>query len=61
MSELMAACVEVWASDPEALRYHGSGYVALVYGSLWYRFIFRVAPLDYSWADSVATAIAGQA
>src|ERR1700747_1670547 len=29
MSELMAACVEVWASDPEALHYHGTGYVAL--------------------------------
>src|ERR1700733_10539071 len=29
MSELMAACVEVWESDPEALHYHGSGYIAL--------------------------------
>src|SRR3984885_8774974 len=29
MSELMAACVEVWASDPAALHYHPSGYVAL--------------------------------
>jgi glycine/D-amino acid oxidase-like deaminating enzyme len=29
MSELMAACVEVWESDPQALHYHGSGYVAL--------------------------------
>ena len=29
MSELMAACVEVWASDPDALHYHGTGYVAL--------------------------------
>jgi methylglutamate dehydrogenase subunit A len=29
MSELMAACVEIWESDPEALHYHGSGYVAL--------------------------------
>ena len=25
----MAACVEIWESDPEALSYHGSGYVAL--------------------------------
>ena len=25
----MAACVEVWESDPEALHYHGSGYIAL--------------------------------
>jgi glycine/D-amino acid oxidase-like deaminating enzyme len=29
MQELMAACVEVWESEPEALHYHGSGYVAL--------------------------------
>jgi glycine/D-amino acid oxidase-like deaminating enzyme len=29
MSELMAACVELWESDPEALHYHGSGYIAL--------------------------------
>src|ERR671935_18923 len=29
MSELMAACVEIWESDPEALHYHGSGYIAL--------------------------------
>ena len=29
MQELMAACVEIWESDPEGLSYHGSGYVAL--------------------------------
>jgi methylglutamate dehydrogenase subunit A len=29
MAELMAACVEVWESDPETFTYHGSGYVAL--------------------------------
>jgi glycine/D-amino acid oxidase-like deaminating enzyme len=29
MQELMAACVEIWESDPEAFHYHGSGYVAL--------------------------------
>ena len=29
MQELMAACVEVWESDPEALHYHPAGYVAL--------------------------------
>lgn len=29
MQELMAACVEIWESDPEALSYHGSGYLAL--------------------------------
>jgi len=25
----MAACVEIWESDPETLHYHGSGYIAL--------------------------------
>src|SRR6201994_3809137 len=29
MQELMAACVEVWESEPEALHYHPSGYIAL--------------------------------
>ena len=29
MAELMAACVDIWESDPEAFTYHGSGYVAL--------------------------------
>lgn len=29
MQELMAACVEVWEEEPEALHYHPSGYIAL--------------------------------
>ncbi len=29
MQELMAACVEVWESDPERLHYHETGYIAL--------------------------------
>jgi glycine/D-amino acid oxidase-like deaminating enzyme len=29
MSELMAACVEIWESDPQAFHYHPSGYIAL--------------------------------
>lgn len=29
MSELMAACVEIWESDPDAFHYHGTGYIAL--------------------------------
>lgn len=33
--------------------------VDLVYGSLWYRLIFGVGPLDDGWASGVATAIAG--
>ena len=32
--------------------------VDLIYGSMWYRLIFRVATLDYQWADEVADAIA---
>jgi len=31
--------------------------VDLVYGSLWYRLIFDIAPLDYAWADAVAASI----
>ena len=29
MAELMAECVAIWESDPEAFNYHGSGYIAL--------------------------------
>jgi methylglutamate dehydrogenase subunit A len=29
MQELMAACVEIWESDPDTLHYHGNGYLAL--------------------------------
>jgi glycine/D-amino acid oxidase-like deaminating enzyme len=29
MSDLMAACVEVWESEAELLHYHGNGYIAL--------------------------------
>ena len=29
MCELMAACVDIWESDPETFHYHGSGYIAL--------------------------------
>ena len=29
MQELMAACVEVWESETEALHYHPAGYIAL--------------------------------
>ena len=32
--------------------------IDLIYGSMWYRLIFRVGPLDYGWADSVARMIA---
>jgi AcrR family transcriptional regulator len=31
--------------------------VDLVYGSLWYRLIFRIGSLDYEWADAVAAAL----
>ncbi len=29
MQDLMAACVEIWESDPQTFAYHGSGYIAL--------------------------------
>jgi glycine/D-amino acid oxidase-like deaminating enzyme len=29
MSELMAECAAIWASDPAAFHYHGVGYIAL--------------------------------
>jgi glycine/D-amino acid oxidase-like deaminating enzyme len=29
MQELMAACVDVWESEPEKLHYHPNGYIAL--------------------------------
>lgn len=31
--------------------------VDLVYGTLWYRLIFRIGSLDYTWADDMAAAI----
>jgi glycine/D-amino acid oxidase-like deaminating enzyme len=33
MSDLMAACVEIWEAHAERLHYHGSGYIALGYDS----------------------------
>jgi AcrR family transcriptional regulator len=33
----------------------------LIYGSLWYRLIFRTGPVDHAWARDVATAIAARA
>jgi len=32
--------------------------VDLVYGSMWYRLIFRAGPLDCRWAGQVAGAVA---
>jgi glycine/D-amino acid oxidase-like deaminating enzyme len=29
MAELIAACMDIWESDPEAFHYHGTGYIAL--------------------------------
>jgi AcrR family transcriptional regulator len=31
--------------------------VDLVYGSMWYRLIFQIGPLDYTWAESVVASI----
>ncbi len=35
--------------------------VDLVYGSLWYRLVFGIGPLDRAWADAVTNAVAGLA
>jgi len=32
--------------------------IDMIYGSLWYRLIFAIGPLDYGWADEVAVTIA---
>jgi AcrR family transcriptional regulator len=41
-----------------------AGYAALardlIYGSLWYRLVFRVGPVDHAWAEDVAAMIAGR-
>jgi AcrR family transcriptional regulator len=31
--------------------------IDLIYGSLWYRLIFQIAPLDRSWAEDIADAL----
>lgn len=31
--------------------------VDLVYGSMWYRLIFQIGPLDYTWAEAVVASI----
>jgi AcrR family transcriptional regulator len=36
---------------------YGALALDLIYGSMWYRLIFRVGPLDYTWADAIAVAI----
>jgi len=42
----------------EVTREYAAMAIDLVYGSLWYRLIFDVGPLDHGWADAVAVAIA---
>lgn len=32
--------------------------IDLIYGSLWYRLIFQIAPLDSNWADDITDALA---
>jgi AcrR family transcriptional regulator len=46
------------AARDEISRDHAGLALDLVYGSLWYRLIFRVAPLDHAWADGVAGLLA---
>jgi AcrR family transcriptional regulator len=42
----------------EVTREYALMAIDLVYGSLWYRLIFDIGPLDHAWADGVAVAIA---
>jgi AcrR family transcriptional regulator len=45
-------------SRGEISRANAALALDLVYGSLWYRVIFGIAPLDNAWADRVAGSIA---
>jgi AcrR family transcriptional regulator len=45
------------AARGEITREYAAVAVDLVYGTLWYRLIFRVGSLDYTWADEMAAAI----
>ena len=47
-----------WSDSPERMARWAALALDLIYGSLWYRLIFRTGPLDYQWADQVAAAIA---
>jgi AcrR family transcriptional regulator len=42
----------------ELSRERAEAALDLVFGSLWYRLIFAIGPLDAAWADSVADAVA---
>jgi hypothetical protein len=45
-------------SRVEISRRHAAIALDLIYGSLWYRLIFDIAPLDNGWATAVTRAIA---
>ena len=45
------------AARGEITREYAALAVDLVYGTLWYRLIFRIGALDYTWADDMAAAI----
>ncbi len=44
----------------ELAREEANLTVDLIYGSLWYRLIFQVGPVDNHWADDVTNLIAGR-
>ena len=44
----------------EVTREYALMAIDLVYGSLWYRLIFDIGPLDHGWADAVAVAISAR-
>jgi AcrR family transcriptional regulator len=45
----------------EITRAQSAMMVDLVYGSLWYRLIFELAPVDRKWADGVANTLTREA
>ncbi|GGF30289.1 TetR family transcriptional regulator [Subtercola lobariae] len=46
------------ATRGEVIASNADTLLDLIYGSLWYRLIFDVGPLDHTWADDIAAAIA---
>lgn len=56
--EALANVLEPAVARGELTSERAAVILDLVFGSLWYRLIFAIAPLDLTWADSTAAAIA---
>jgi AcrR family transcriptional regulator len=55
LEQILARAVE----RGEITRAYAATALDLIYGSLWYRLIFDIAPLDNAWAMAVTRAISG--